>query len=125
MRALSYSRHGGADGLAAETRRRKAKAQEAKAARRLAQDSALSAPAEGRKRRAQTSSRHIDVAAAIHAAIESAHVCNFQPARASSAASQPSRAQGAREQVRVMECVCGASYELTILVPRVATVVID
>jgi hypothetical protein len=125
VRALSYSRHGGADGLAAETRRRKAKAQEAKAARRLAQDSALSAPAEGRKRRAQTSSRHIDVAAAIRAAIESAHVCNFQPARASSAASQPSRAQGAREQLRVMECVCGASYELTVLVPRVATVVID
>jgi hypothetical protein len=125
VRALSYSRHGGADGLAAETRRRKAKAQEAKAARRLAQDSALSAPAEGRKRRAQTSSRHIDVAAAIRAAIESAHVCNFQPARASSAASQPSRAQGALEQVRVMECVCGASYELTILVPRAVTVVID
>lgn len=125
VRALSYSRHGGADGLAAETRRRKAKAQEAKAARRLAQDSALSAPTEGRKRRAQTSSRHIDVAAAIRAAIESAHVCNFQPARASSAASQPSRAQGALEQVRVMECVCGASYELTILVPRAVTVVID
>ena len=120
VRALSYSRFSGADGLAAETRRRKMKAQEAKAARRLAQDSALSAPADSRKRRLQSSSRDIDVSAAIRAAIESAHVCDFQPQVRSR-----SGAEVVLGQLRVMECICGASYEQIVFTPHTATVIID
>jgi hypothetical protein len=125
VRTLSYSRFSGADGLAAETRRRKTKAHEAKAARRLAQDSALSAPTDSRKRRSQ-SSRDIDVAAAIRAAIESAHVCDFQPQlRSRSGSHKAADAESAQGQLRVMKCICGASYEQIVIVPRAVTVVID
>lgn len=123
VRNLSYSRYGGADGLSAEIRQRKMKAQEAKAARRLAQESALSAPADSRKRRSQTSSRNIDVSAAIRAAIDSAHVCDFRPRVQSGSSGR--KAENRQEQHRVMECTCGASFEQIVIVRRASTVVID
>jgi hypothetical protein len=127
VRNLSYSRYGGADGLSTEIRQRKMKAQEAKAARRLAQESALSAPADSRKRRSQSSSRNIDVSAAIRAAIDSAHVCDFKPrVQSGSSGSKTARkAENRQEQHRVMECTCGASFEQIVIVRRASTVVID
>ena len=126
-RALSYSRYGGADGLAAEIRQRQKKAQEAKLARRLAQEAALSAPVGSRKRRPQSLARDIDVSAAIRAAIDSAHVCAFKPQlRPRSGSGKAARgAQDAQQHLRVMECSCGASFEQIVIVRRSTTVVID
>jgi hypothetical protein len=127
VRSLSHSRFGGADGLAAEIQQRKIKSREAKAARRLAQEFALSAPSENRKRRSQ-SYRDIDVASAIRAAVESAHVCNYQPQAIRSRSGKDYHARAAENQeqpVRVMKCVCGASYEQIVIVRRAATVVLD
>jgi hypothetical protein len=124
VRTLSYSRYGGEDGLATEVYQRKIKAQEAKAARRLAQESALSAPVDSRKRRS-SSSRNIDVAAAIRAAIDSSHVCEFRP----QLSVQNSRRKAIRgmeysqDHVRVMKCSCGASHEQIVIVRRTSTVV--
>lgn len=126
VRTLSFSRYGGADGLAAEVHQRKIKAQEVKAARRLAQESALSAPVESRKRRS-SSSRDIDVAAAIRAAIEGAHVCDFRPQlNAQSARRKVSRTtEDPQHHRQVMECACGASHEQIVIVRRTAAVFID
>ena len=127
VRTLSFSRYGGADGLAAELYQRKIKAQEARAARRLAQESALVAPAESRKRRSQSSCRDIDVAGAIRAAIDAAHVCDFKPQPRVHSSGQKSsrRREDPQERRRVMECACGASCEQIVIVPRTATVFID
>lgn len=127
VRTLSFSRYGGVDGLAAEVHQRKIKAQDAKSARRLAQESALLTPAESRKRRSQSSCRDIDVAGAIRAAIEAAHVCDFRPEpRVNSGRNKSSRGTGDHlERRRAMVCACGASFEQIVIVPRTATVVID
>ncbi len=126
VRTLSHSRYGGADGLASEIRQRKMKAQEAKAARRLAQESALSAPSDSRKRRSQSSFRNIDVSAAIRAALDSAHVCDFKPRLPGSGRCKTARkAENRQEPHRVMECTCGASFEQIVIVRRASTVVID
>ena len=127
VRVLSYSRYKGADGLAAEIRLRQKKAQEAKLARRMAQEAALSAPAGSRKRQPQSSARDIDVSAAIRAAIDNAHVCAFKPQlRPRGGRGKTGRGvQEAQEHLRVMECSCGASYEEIVIVRHSATVVID
>ena len=126
VRTLSYSRYGGVDGLAAEVHQRKMKAQEAKAVRRLAQESALSAHVDSRKRRS-SSSRDIDVAAAIRAAIDGAHVCDFRPQLRVHRERRklPRGTQDPQENRRVMECACGASHEQIVIVRRTETVFLD